>query len=924
LAGARGRTTRQASASGLLATKLYVPRQQSGFVSRPRLLQELDEGLTRDLILICAPAGFGKTALLAEWARRGRRPVAWLSLDAGDNDAARFWRHAVAALDRVRGGTSERIAPLLGPPPPGSFEGLVTVLINDLAAQADEGEIVLILDDYHLIEAEPVHESLLLLLEHEPAGLHPVIASRADPPLALARLRGRGQLAELRAAELRFTSQEAAELLREAVGTSLPEPAAEMLVERTEGWVAGLQLAGLSLRDRYDVDRFVAAFSGSHRYVLDYLSEEVLERQPDQVYSFLLETSVLETLSGELCDAVTGRTDGQAMLEAIERSNLFLLALDDVRGWWRYHHLFADVLRARLQHEHPERIPTLHRNAAAWSDEHGLADDAVGHALAAGDAPWAARLIERHFDALFLMGERATIDRWLAALPVELVRSRPRLCLVQTFMAIVGGDVEAIEKPMDAAERAHQGAADEPFYPTVGRATSWLGNIAAGIAIGRAFRAYLRGDAEATVESASRALAELDGGQSMLESVARWHLAIADQLRGRLQEAERALTASIEEWSAAGELGLAAASAHNLGQVQREQGRLDAALGTYRHTLELTAAPGRPAPPAAGIAYVGMGQVAYERNELDAALRHISEGIALCRQGNYSPPLATGLAALAWIRQAQGDPVGALETMNEAERVGPSPTVASLINPVPAERARLLLAQGDVVSVLRWTEERGLAADGDPSYPREEEYLVLARVLLAQGLPEQALGLLERLHTAAAAQDRIGSLIEVGMLQALALAAHGDEAAAVAALAEALALACPQGYVRVFADEGPAMGALLGRLVAAQRREEAATRRVPLGCISRLTRAVEQSTGLEAPHGRRSTPVISGLVEPLSERELEVLRLLAAGKRNQEIADELYVVLDTVKKHVTHVLSKLGAANRTEATARARELGLLP
>lgn len=333
MAGARGRTTRQASDSGLLATKLYVPRQQSGFVSRPRLLQELDEGLTRDLILICAPAGFGKTALLAEWARRGRRPVAWLSLDAGDNDAARFWRHAVAALDRVRGGTSERIAPLLGPPPPGSFEGLVTVLINDLAAQADEGEIVLILDDYHLIEAEPVHESLLLLLEHEPAGLHPVIASRADPPLALARLRGRGQLAELRAAELRFTSQEAAELLREAVGTSLPEPAAEMLVERTEGWVAGLQLAGLSLRDRYDVDRFVAAFSGSHRYVLDYLSEEVLERQPDQVYSFLLETSVLETLSGELCDAVTGRTDGQAMLEAIERSNLFLLALDDVRGW---------------------------------------------------------------------------------------------------------------------------------------------------------------------------------------------------------------------------------------------------------------------------------------------------------------------------------------------------------------------------------------------------------------------------------------------------------------------------------------------------------------------------------------------------------------------------------------------------------------
>jgi LuxR family maltose regulon positive regulatory protein len=339
-------------------------------------------------VLVCAPAGFGKTALLTDWVRRGRRPAAWLSLDQGDNGPARFWRHVIAALERVRPGTAEQLAPLLDPPPPPAFDGLVTALINELAGQSGAGEMLLILDDYHLIDAQPVHASLGFLLEHQPAGLRLVLASRADPPLGLARLRGRGQLAELRAAELRFTVEETAALLRQAAGPALPEAAVAVLTARTEGWVAGLQLASLSLRQHSDVAGFVATFSGSHRYVLDYLTEEVLEHQPDEVRSFLLETSVLDRLSGGLCDAVTGRPGGQAMLERLERANLFLVPLDEVRGWWRYHQLFADLLRARLQRELPERVPALHRNAAAWQGEHGLADDAVGHALAAGDAAW--------------------------------------------------------------------------------------------------------------------------------------------------------------------------------------------------------------------------------------------------------------------------------------------------------------------------------------------------------------------------------------------------------------------------------------------------------------------------------------------------------------------------------------------------------
>jgi LuxR family transcriptional regulator, maltose regulon positive regulatory protein len=402
----------------LLATKLHLPSPQPGFVPRPRLLDRLDEGLARSLILVCAPAGSGKTALLADWARRTQRAVAWLSLDAGDNDPARFWRHAAAALDRARPGIAEQVTPLLGPPAPPSSEALLTALINELAAQPGEDDMLLVLDDYHVIDAAPVHASLTFLLAHLPPGLRLVLASRADPPLPLARLRARGQLAELRAADLRFTPEEAAALLLEAAGPGLPETAVVALAVRTEGWAAGLQLAALSLRGQADVAAFVATFSGSHRYVLDYLTEEVLERQPEQLREFLLETSVLERLSGELCDAVTGRSDGQAMLEAIEAAGLFLVPLDEVRGWWRYHQLFADLLRARLQQQQPDRLPALHRNAATWSEEHGLADDAVHHALAAGDNAWAARLIERHADAVFFRNERATVQRWPPSWPV--------------------------------------------------------------------------------------------------------------------------------------------------------------------------------------------------------------------------------------------------------------------------------------------------------------------------------------------------------------------------------------------------------------------------------------------------------------------------------------------------------------------------
>ena len=699
-----------------------------------------------DQVVVCAPAGYGKTVLLADWARRSQYPAGWLSLDAGDNDPARFWRHTL-----------------------GSF-----------------------------------------LLGHRPDNLQLIVASRSDPPLALARLRACGQLAEVRAAELRFTAGEAAALLRQVADVpepALPDAAAAALTARTEGWAAGLQLAALSLRGHEDVTGFVTAFTGSHRYVLDFLAEEVLDRQDEELRTFLLETSVLERLSGPLCDAVTSRAGSQALLDQVEREGLFLVPLDEVRGWWRYHHLFADLLRARLDQQ-PGRAEQLHCNAATWYAEHGLGDDAIRHAAAAGEMPWAARLIEQHFDELFyLRGEGATVQRWLSALPDPLVRSRPRLLLAQAQLAVTSGRVEAAEPLLDAAEHASASADDEPFKPTANRAGSLLANIAAGIALQRSYIAALRGNAEGTAAFASQALAELSEGEQMLSSIARCNLAEAEWLHGRLAEAERAFVSGIAECRAASQHTVAAWGCHHLGQVQCAQGRLDVAARTCQQALGATTAPARSPLPTAGPAYVGLGEVAYQRNELDTAFRHASRGIALCRQFAYLAPLAAGLATLAWIRQASGDPAGAREAIGEARQAAPGP--AGLLNPVPAQHARLLLAQGNLTEAARWTTEGGLSADDEPDFPRERGHLVLARVLLAQGEAKRALALLGRLHAAAAARDRAGSLIEIGALRALALAASGQEAAAVNVLAGALTLACPQGYVRVFADEGSPMAALL-------------------------------------------------------------------------------------------------------------------
>jgi LuxR family transcriptional regulator, maltose regulon positive regulatory protein len=901
----------------LLATKVTVPRAHPERLHRSRLVEELDKGMARDLVLVCTPAGFGKTTLLADWAQSVKWPLAWLSLDADDNDPVRFWRYVVAALDRAGLAVGEDVSSPLASPSETSGQGLVTALINELEASSDE--LVVVLDDYHVIESASIHNSVAFLQGHLPPQLHLVIAGRSDPPLPLARLRAAGRLAELRAADLRFSPEESTAFLQDLWRLDLSPEAVATLDSRTEGWAVGLQLAALSLQGRPDVDTFLHAFTGTHRYVLDYLSEEVFERQSDRVRKFLLQSSILKRLSGSVCDAVTGDSNGQAMLEELERANLFLIPLDEERRWYRFHHLFGDLLGARLQQDHPEMVPELHRRAATWSEQHGVVDDAIRHALASGDSRWASRLAEERVDETLRRGESALLERWLSALPDDAVQSRPALSLAQALMLFHVGRLDSVERLLEHAERAldQEQEPGEFELPTDGGMVS---EAPAAIALLRAEVASARGDAEGTARHVRLALSQMAEEEYGPRFWARWLMAAADWMSGRLGDAEPAFSEVLVEARAAPASYPMMSTCFTLGRVQSARGRLRAALRTYREGLRFAEEGGRFAMTYhAAEAHLGIARVLYERNELDKALRHVSMAIEFGQQVVDLTTPVLGLVTLAWIRQAMGEADSALDAMDEACRMRPRPEVVALWNPAPAERARLLITQGRASEAARLSEERGLKENDDLAYPSERDYLVLARVLLAQSEPVRALGLLDRLDTLATSQGRMGSVIEISALRSLALQAGGDHRGALAVLGDALSQARPEVYIRVFADEGRPMAALLRSLVGVRRRGGGAAATVAeQEHIDRLIRAFGP-TG----QGDKDAGAMTGLIEPLTHRELEVLSLIAAGKRNRDIADELVVTLETVKKHASHIFDKLGATNRTEAVTQARELGLI-
>jgi LuxR family maltose regulon positive regulatory protein len=897
----------------LFATKLAIPQVRPDAVSRTRLFDALDQAWTRRLILVSTPAGTGKSTLLADWAHRLDSPVAWLSLDADDNDPARFWRSLTAALDGAAVGV--RVLAAVGRRGFASEKGVVTALANSLDSLLED--VTVVLDDYHAITSSPIHEGMANLLDHMPARFHFVLASRSDPPFPLARLRARGELAELRAADLRFTVEESAAFLRDVWRLDLSADSVAAVQQRTEGWAVGLQLAALSLQGRPEPESFLEEFTGSHRYVVDYLTEEVLDRQTEETRRFLLHISILKRLSGPLCDALTDRSDSQEMLERLERDNLFLIPLDESRRWYRFHHLFRDLLRAQLERSAPEVAGELHRRAGAWAEEHDCLDDAIHHHLSSGQAERAASLVERNLAEILRRGETVTLNRWLSLLPDKAVRSHPALSVACAIMALHLGRVSEAERLLESAERSAGENSTARRFATDG---GMVADVRAAAALLQAEIASTRGDPHATVRAATLAVAAMSQDEQGPRLWARWLRSLADWMGGRMESAEADFTRLLDEARASGDPHPLTTSCHTLGWIQQARGHLSAALRTYEGGLRFATEGGRFLPFHAGEAHLGIAQVLYAREELDDALEHATQAVELTRRVvEFQLPIF-GLVTLARIRQGMGDPDGALREIQEACRLLPAGEVVSMWSPAEAERARIQLFQGDVEAASTWTQERDLSESDPISYPREADYLVLARVLLATGRADRAVALLKRLDELAGSHGRTQSLIEVRAVRALALQSTGDPVGALRMLADSLSLARGEGYVRVFVDEGSPMAALLQRLVRVR----------PPGAGAAISHAAREHAmrvvqAFRARAGSRTGPVTAatGLVEPLTSRETEVLALIAAGRPNREIADELFVTLDTVKRHASHIFAKLGARNRIEAVARARELQLV-
>jgi LuxR family maltose regulon positive regulatory protein len=885
----------------LLSTKLYTPPPRPNLVPRPRLIEHLNEGLQpgRKLILVSAPAGFGKTTLLSAWCRRAARPVAWVSLDEGDNDPARFWSYVIAALQTVHPALGEGALATLQSPQLPPLQALLTGLINDIA-EIPAGAI-LVLDDFHAITTPQISDSIAFLADNMPSQMRLLLSGRADPLWPLARLRARGELTELRANDLRFTPSEVTTFLNTTMELGLSTEEIAALDGRTEGWIAGLQMAALAMRSQ-DASAFVRAFGSSHRFILDYLVEEVLDRQPVGTQDFLLATSVLERMSAPLCDAVTGRDDSRSILAQLEQANLFLIPLGDERRWYRYHHLFAELLRSRLGQIWPERVSGLHRRASEWHAQNDLVPEAVRHALAARDVEPAARLIAENALALIYHGELATVIGWLEALPGEMVRSQARLGVATAWAQVYAGQLDAVEALLQDAERAlaNRGESEQSRH------------VAGHIAAIRAAVADFRGESSRAIDLARTALESLAQDDLIIRGFTLSLLGTALRDSGDLAAAARASAEAVAVSRAAGDVRVSVTALCELAILHIWQGRLRKATATLHDALrladQLVGRSGRR-PPVAGLVYARLSGVLRAQNDLQGALRYARQAIELCERWGQADISIVGYSSLANILQASGDADGALNAVRKVRQTaaGLSPWYGAV---AAAWEARLQLAQGDVSAAVRWAESSGLSGDDAFTLDTESEYRTLARVLIAQGRLNEALDLLGRLLQAAEAAEAVSQVIEVLVLQAKALQAQRRDAAAVAALERALALAEPEGHVRVFVDEGPQMEQLL---------RQAVSRGTALEFVGTLLSALRAPTDVPEDGTIPTQP----LVEPLSQRELEVLHLLVTGASNKDIAHTLFIAVGTVKQHLKSIYGKLDVHSRTEAVHRARELGLL-
>jgi LuxR family maltose regulon positive regulatory protein len=936
----------------LLTTKLYIPATRPELVPRPRLIERLNEGIRqnqgfgRRLTLISAPAGFGKTTLVAEWVAGFRlkvessvhseqhsafdfQPVfAWLSLDEGDNDPTRFLSYFIAALKRIEGIDLplEKTLSMIQSPQPRPTETILVSLINEMAAI--NARIIFVLDDYHLIDAQPIHGALSFLLENMPPQMHLVMATREDPQLPLARLRAQGQLAEIRAADLRFSSAEAAEFLNQVMGLDLSTEDVAALETRTEGWIAGLQLAAISLQGHADTSRLIRSFTGSHRLVLDYLIEEVLNQQPQNVQDFLFQTAILDRLSGSLCDAVrlgtpetpSGQNNGQMMLEMLERANLFVVPLDNERQWYRYHHLFADLLRQRLRQTRAEQVPMLHLRASEWYEQKNLPSDAIRHALAAGDFERAADLAEvawpawsESFYAIAWLG-------WVKELPEELVRARPVLSLAYAQAFLNAGKLEDAEIKLKNVERwlEPRGGLDEgkgtPATEMVVVDKEQFRSLPSSLAMARTYHAQALGDVGGTLKYGGQALDLLPEDDHYNRAAVTGLLGLAYWASGDLEAANRTFSDGLFQ------------NDHDvikgtfvLADMKMTLGNLHEAISACERALQLANEHGEPMLIGTEDVYTGISGLHREQGNLEAAAQDLAISKKLGEQVELPDWQYRWCIAQARLKETLGDLDGALDLLDEAERLyvrTPLPEV----RPIAAMRTRAWVKQGRLTEALGWARERGLSVDDDLSYLREFEHVTLARVLIARYKRDhvdnsihEVVGLLERLLKAAEEGGRMGSVIEILALQALAFEARGNIPSALKSLERALRLAEPEGYVRIFVDEGPAMGRLL---------YEALGREISPAYVSKLLADFSTPEAEQSDSSQTQAPQPE-LVEPLSEREIEVLQLIAEGLTNPEIGTRLYLSLNTVKVHTRNIYGKLGVNKRTQAVARARALGIL-
>ncbi len=860
---------------------------------------------TPGVTLISASAGFGKTTLISEWISVCGKPVAWLSLDEGDNDPVRFISYIIAALQTIKVGLGEGILQTLQSHQQPQIEMALTILLNEISAIPNP--FLLIMDDYHVVDSKPVDDALAFLVERLPPQMHMVIATREDPSLPLARLRVRGQLTELRATELQFTPAEATEFLNRAMGLNLSDDDVAALESRTEGWIAGLQLAALSMQGHAsrNAANFIKSFTGSHRFVLDYLIEEVLGQQSEKIQSFLLRTSILDRMCGSLCDAVLldPSTSAQEILEHLERANLFIVPLDNERRWYRYHHLFGDLLRQRLGK--PRELPEYHLCASEWYEANDDLAEAFNHSLAAGDFERAACLAESAWQGMERSFQTLTWLGWTKKLPDAAIYSRPWLCVQVGWAFSDAGELESSETYLQNAERALAARMDQEE----------IKSMPGTIALIRAGNAQIEGNLAETVRYAELSVQLAPENDSLTRAQAAITLGFTRWATGDVEASLQAMQTWVDDMQKLGNQMYVLASAFVVADMQVILGRLGEAETILQQTIQKAEAFGHEAEAVTAHQYLGLAMIAHERGDDMVATQRLKTAAELGQRSTLIDWTHRWNLAQARLKESDGEFDSALQCLDDAQR-GYVKNPIPIMQPIEAHKARVHLRQGRLDKAQAWAHERRLSVKDEASYLGEYEHLTLARTRLAERSFEGVNDLLERLLALAESQKRTGSVIEILLTQALAHHAQGNHSESLAALERTLTLTEPEGYIRVYVDEGDPIQSLISEF-----RSKIAARTHPLlGYVDRILNFFPQST-TAIPQSKIVNPKPE-ITDPLSERELEVLKLLRSELSGPEIAERLIVSLNTLRSHTKNIFNKLGVNNRRSAVRRADELNL--